>query len=75
MPNLTQKQYYYDNGGIVYVTGGIGMRQRWRTEQKKTTRSSPSWLTLPELPIRLNQEDAQADLDAYAMAKGWELAS
>jgi hypothetical protein len=74
---LTPKQYYDDAGGLIFVSvrvGKVDRKRRWMSFRKRTTLSGVNRLSSPALPIRANREDAQSDLDGYALEKGWDIA-
>lgn len=61
---------YKDRRGWEYkVDGGIG-GDAYKGRYKKP--GTLSWKCMRALPWRKTQEEAQADLDLYAEAKGWK---
>ena len=63
------KQYRDSRGWIYQVMPGIaGYVYKGRYLKPGTQ----SWKCMTRLPWRESIEEAQADLDAYAKAKGWE---
>lgn len=67
-----QKQYYDENGAIVFVSCGISDGSKWMTVRQKTMRSGTHRIKSPALPLRATLAEAQADLDAYAQKRGWD---
>jgi len=68
------KQYYDDDGGLVFVSCGISKGDKWMTVRQKKPKSGTHRITSPKLPIRPTREEAQRDLDAYASTKRWDTA-
>lgn len=66
------KQYYDDNGGLVFVSCGIKNDSTWMTIRQKTIRADANRIKSPALPLRTTPAQAQADLDAYALKHGWD---
>ena len=68
------KQYYDENGALIFASCGISNCSKWMTVRQKTTRSGTHRVKSKNLPIRATRDEAQADLDAYARTKNWEIA-
>lgn len=66
------KQYYDENGALVFVSCGISDGSRWMAVRHKTVRSGTHRIKSPALPIRPSQKEAQNDLDAYSLKRGWD---
>jgi hypothetical protein len=57
---------------LIYVSAGISDGGRWMSVRKKTHRSGEYRIKTKALPLRTTPEEAQADLDAYALNRGWD---
>ena len=68
------KQYYDENGALIFASCGISDGSKWMTVRQKTTRSGTHRIKTKRLPIRATRDEAQADLDAYAREKQWNIA-
>lgn len=68
------KEYYDDNGALVFVSSGISGGDKWMTVRQKKPTSGTHRIKSPKLPLRKTQEEAQQDLDAYALSKNWDVA-
>lgn len=67
------KTVYQDGlGNLVYVSPGISDGKVWMTVRQAPGKSGTKRVKSPMLPLRENEAKAQADLDAYAKAKGWK---
>jgi hypothetical protein len=66
------KRYYDDAGALVSVTCGISEGDKWMTVRQKTPRAGTHRIKSPKLPIRSTRNEAQNDLDAYAIIKRWD---
>ena len=66
------KQYYDENGALVFVSSGISDGSKWMTVRQKTIRVGTHRIKSPALPIRATPAEAQTDLDAYALKRGWD---
>jgi len=66
------KQYYDDNGALIYVGFETNNGGYWITVRQKKPSSGTHRVTSPKLPIRRERKDAQHDLDAYAIARKWD---
>ena len=66
------KQYYDDNGALVSVSCGISRGDKWMSVRQKTPRAGTHRITSPQLPVRATRDEAQNDLDAYAIARKWD---
>lgn len=66
------KQYYDENGALVFVSCGISDGSKWMSVRQKTMRSGTHRVKSPALPIRATQTEAQFDLDAYALKHRWD---
>jgi len=66
------KQYYDDNGALVSVTCGISEGDKWMTVRQKKPKSGTHRISSPLLPVRTTRDEAQHDLDAYAIARKWD---
>lgn len=66
------KQYYDEHGGLVFVSCGGNSGTGWMTVRQRTTRSAAQRINSSALPIRSKLEDAQSDLDAYALKRRWD---
>lgn len=68
---------YTADGRIYYVGQGLGQNvpgaQWFSLWQKSDGKGGTHRLKSPSLPLRDTQEEAQADLDAYAEKKGWQV--
>lgn len=63
--------YIDENGRLIFVSPGISSGNVWITVYQKNPRGGTHRLKSKALPQRKTQAEAQADLDAYAKAKGW----
>lgn len=66
------KEYYDDNGALVFVSSGISKGDKWMTVRQKKPTSGTHRIKSPKLPVRDTREEAQLDLDAYALSKKWD---
>ncbi len=66
------KKYYDENGALVFVSCGISSGSVWMTVRQKTIRSGTHRIKSKALPTRATPADAQTDLDAYALKRGWD---
>ena len=57
-------------GAMVFVSTGIG-KTDWKTVRQKYPQAGTHRICSPSLSLRSSREDAQKDLDAYALRKGW----
>lgn len=64
------QRYCDDYGALVFVSTGIG-KTDWMTVRQKHPQAGTHRICSPSLPLRSSREDAQKDLDAYALRKGW----
>lgn len=69
-----QKQYYDDNGSLVFVSSGISGGSQWMTVRQKKPMSGTHRIRSPKLPLRKTRKQAQKDLDTYALSKKWDVA-
>lgn len=65
------KQYYDENGALVFVSSGISGGRVWMTVRQKPPRTGTHRVKSPALPLRPTPEEAQSDLDAYALKRNW----
>lgn len=65
---------YVDANGLIYaISQGISGRSgEWFTCRRKPGKRSESRVSTPKLPQREKAEDAQNDLDEYAILRGWK---
>lgn len=68
------KQYYDGDGALVSVTCGISNGDKWITVRQKTPRAGTHRIKSPKLPVRTTRDEAQKDLDAYAIINKWDVA-
>lgn len=64
-------RYRDDSGYLVFVSSGISGGAVWMTVRQKKPHAGTHRIVSPRLPLRSTPEEAQRDLDAYAMSKGW----
>lgn len=60
-------RYYRSKQGFLFVSDGISNGRTWSTYYRTRT---GSLRRLKMMPLRQTREEAQADLDAYAQARG-----
>jgi len=65
------KQYYDDDGGLIFVSQGIS-KSHWMTVRQKKPTSGTHRVVSPALPLREDRYQAQEDLDAYALKRKWD---
>ena len=75
---LAETRYRDDAGCEVFVSVGIsgqfGCRDlTYAAYRRKPLRVAIHRVCSPKLPLRETHAEAQADLDAYAARKGWEI--
>ena len=56
---------------LVFVSSGISGGAVWMTVRQKKPGAGTHRVKSPRLPLRETPEQAQQDLDAYALARGW----
>ena len=66
------KQYYDENGALIFVSCGISSGDKWMTVRQKTILAGTHRIKSPALPIRATADAAQEDLDAYALQRSWD---
>lgn len=66
------KQYYDDDGALVSVTCGISGGDKWMTVRQRKPTAGTHRIKSPKLPVRDTRDEAQKDLDAYAITKKWD---
>ncbi len=70
---MAPKQFYDEAGALIFVSERVGLvdqKHRWMSFRKRSTLSGVNRLSSPALPIREKREEAQSDLNAYALKKG-----
>ena len=66
------KEYYDDDGVVVKVRGGL-WGDKFGSFRMSADGKSGHRVKSPALPMVESQDQAQADLDAYAVKRGWQL--
>lgn len=68
-----KRLYKDDKENLVFVSCGISDGNVWMTVKQKSGKVGTKRLVSNALPLRNTEAEAQADLDNYAISKGWKI--
>lgn len=63
--------YYDDNGHLCFVKAGLD-RKNYMSFRKLDDKHAAHRIKSPALPLRDTKEEAERDLDAYAVKNKWK---